>query len=670
MSVGARGVRADPKLFPLDFQQQSATQVAASMEGVTVNISQKGETSFYSFVSTTSISGPQTAARKFSELFKSTTVKCTDPYLKLIAKMWSKRAGERDVAVRYDQRKRCPGGVEGEIDRIVITGTPMNVASFLQRMWDEHQKLSREFVTLSLTRNLQKLMEHNDPSVQVLQSLMGQDRAFACSQGLLVRRCDIARVQDALRPALAQGLSALRCNHCGGPATHTILQCGHKYCRDCFHALIREDAPVPMRCSVPNCEKRLLHRDFVHDPGAAEKIILRQIIPEKHRIACCRACHEGVLVARICDTDPLTACNHCGQRGCAFCEVSSDFHDNVSCKVAKEQDKQYRERPKLLVALVQNAKKFVKQSWIGISESITNVMENPFLSDLECPAVRSFMYGLRERRFEEAGVFGWHGSGKAEAIVNICWTNLDVHRRSGQVHGPGEYFAPSPTVSLAYSRGTGHMLTFFCFHGPQFSSHGNYCYVEDNPSNDVMFQLPLLIVSFGTSSVPLDFNVRRDPLDAPATPFRFRWEDDNGTFHVYPNEYSVKLEAAYHDGGGCILRGVVRCVDDEPTDYEVDFCSMTQTNARTGNKSRMDRVCILGSSFQYTFQYLDGGQWSNYDPADQSKMNKEFELYRQGKTSGVFSLHPVGRGEEYSIDFRQSCQVNKESKAKKAIRRN
>ena len=51
----------------------------------------------------------------------------------------------------------------------------------------------------------------------------------------------------------------------------------------------------------------------------------------------------------------------------------------------------------------------------------------------------------------------FHGTSPS-SIQSICQNGYDPSRRSGQSYGPGEYFATTPDISLAYCRGGKKML--------------------------------------------------------------------------------------------------------------------------------------------------------------------------------------------------------------------
>lgn len=49
-------------------------------------------------------------------------------------------------------------------------------------------------------------------------------------------------------------------------------------------------------------------------------------------------------------------------------------------------------------------------------------------------------------------IMAFHGT-QAANIDNICKNGYNTSLRTGQAHGPGEYFATTPDISLSYCRG-------------------------------------------------------------------------------------------------------------------------------------------------------------------------------------------------------------------------
>jgi hypothetical protein len=63
---------------------------------------------------------------------------------------------------------------------------------------------------------------------------------------------------------------------------------------------------------------------------------------------------------------------------------------------------------------------------------------------------------------DQSVITAFHGTPEAN-IDAICRTGLDPNRRSGQAHGPGEYFATNATTSLGFVTPSVHGLVVYTF---------------------------------------------------------------------------------------------------------------------------------------------------------------------------------------------------------------
>ena len=155
-----------------------------------------------------------------------------------------------------------------------------------------------------------------------------------------------------------------------------------------------------------------------------------------------------------------------------------------------------------------------------------SVIPNPGLT-AGCPADTRFRGGMQLLRATgvSSGFFAWHGTAPA-AIAPICDTGFDPKRRSGQVHGPGEYFGVDPEVSLSYCKGGGYMIVAFLLRGPHLKTQPGFCHVVDNPKDWVAsFSVPVLVVGFGDPAPPSPFPVGLYGMtEGWQTPFRWHWK--------------------------------------------------------------------------------------------------------------------------------------------------
>ena len=90
-------------------------------------------------------------------------------------------------------------------------------------------------------------------------------------------------------------------------------------------------------------------------------------------------------------------------------------------------------------------------------------------------------------------ILAFHGTPEAN-IQSICTNGFDPTKRSGQAHGPGEYFAKTPDTPMQYCQGGKKMLLCELLLGQEnyhHTMHGDYV-VMKNPDHD----LPRFIVEF------------------------------------------------------------------------------------------------------------------------------------------------------------------------------
>jgi hypothetical protein len=153
-------------------------------------------------------------------------------------------------------------------------------------------------------------------------------------------------------------------------------------------------------------------------------------------------------------------------------------------------------------------------------------------------------------------------------------------------------------------------------------------------------------------------------------PFRFRWQENNGQFFRYPDEYSRQLNIAYEQGeSATVLKSVVRFLDDQPQDYRIDFKTMTQMNTSSRYVRRIDREMIDQGPVECMFEYLnEHNAWVAYDTTDQAHINQAFNAYRLGGP-GTVSMHLAGRPEIYRLNFAAAKQTNMNSNTDRSMRR-
>ncbi|CAF2702150.1 unnamed protein product [Rotaria sp. Silwood2] len=210
------------------------------------------------------------------------------------------------------------------------------------------------------------------------------------------------------------------------------------------------------------------------------------------------------------------ACLTCGRNVCPKCQVIDDeLHVERTCAQLVEEKK----RREFLTQLFEAAKKFVQDDGPTDSQMVPigQIDENPYLEK---------QYKSLKR------VFAYHGT-VSQAMVPICQIGFDPKRRSGQVHGPGEYFGVVAKMSHGYSQRSrkhlqsSQMIIAYIIRGAYLKTVQNFCYVIMNPTDwKYAFNLPVLIVIYGeseyspTSPFPIPIPNYADDEQSYVAPFR------------------------------------------------------------------------------------------------------------------------------------------------------
>ena len=154
--------------------------------------------------------------------------------------------------------------------------------------------------------------------------------------------------------------------------------------------------------------------------------------------------------------------------------------------------------------------------------TMNELILNPCLKD-SCSAAQRFLEGAQSLA-HVAGIpstklssplinhgikvtYAFHGT-SAAAIGPICCRGFDTNRRSGQAHGPGEYFAEDPKISDGYSRQSNSLLVCAIVESVSPRHSGvvsrpvnNYVVVNNprgTPDPDRSFAVPVGIASWKT----------------------------------------------------------------------------------------------------------------------------------------------------------------------------
>ncbi len=162
-------------------------------------------------------------------------------------------------------------------------------------------------------------------------------------------------------------------------------------------------------------------------------------------------------------------------------------------------------------------------------------------------------------------------------------------------------------------------------------------------------------------------SVLREPSTAPVAtgqmvPAHFdtctwSWLEEHGSFLPYPPDVSRRLTLEYSQNP----QGSVY-ISIRGNTYIVNFATMTQTNASSGNQRRVQRSSDSQLTAQVQWYYTDDkGQLSPYKPED----SKAIEAMWQSRIPQPLQI----AGNSYMIDFNTMCQINVKSTYKRSIHR-
>lgn len=314
--------------------------------------------------------------------------------------------------------------------------------------------------------------------------------------------------------------------------------------------------------------------------------------------------------------------------------------------------------------------------------------------------MQRFCLGLKRVGIKEAknGFFAWHGTSTDQGVIGICHDGFDPKRRSGQAYGPGEYFGQLSTVSHGYAGGSNRMIVAFLLRVPETSTHGNFCYVVNNPTDwSSAYNLPLLVVTYQNNIPPMQFiRTNKVPCDLlnneptmgipqnklaeqssswkPA--FRWYWDND-GKFTPYTDSVNALFEGNYENfvrnrvSSQFTTPPIIRYLDDVPQTYFVDFLRMMQKNTKTGYERGIQRNKVDLPVINGRWQFLnEKGDWQNFENFAIGQIENAFRQYHNGTGAGYLrGLVFPGRPETYTIDFIHGKQINESAGTSKEIRR-
>ena len=134
----------------------------------------------------------------------------------------------------------------------------------------------------------------------------------------------------------------------------------------------------------------------------------------------------------------------------------------------------------------------------------------------------------------------------------------------------------------------------------------------------------------------------------------WQWCNDQGSFSYYSSDVSSKLTTAYQSNPKGSFQISIR-----GTMYNIDFAKMVQINHTTGYSRPIVSMLSAASDIQWVYQ--DGSTFLPYTAED----SKALESMYQSNSPRSLGI----RGNTYTFDFNQMCQVNVSSGYKRQIDR-
>eukprot|EP00029_Vermamoeba_vermiformis_P009953 TRINITY_DN512_c0_g2_i1.p1 TRINITY_DN512_c0_g2~~TRINITY_DN512_c0_g2_i1.p1 ORF type:complete len:2506 (-),score=-35.58 TRINITY_DN512_c0_g2_i1:398-7915(-) len=640
---------------------------------------------------------------------------------------WAEQLG---VKVKLlENRKNRPG--TPRVWGLSINGPQIAQGQLMSKIGDYSDSFSQRYVVAELEAEASCLFQNkrigesklialekdlnNGTSAQFWRQLGGVEiyvPAGIAQASTIIAKCQqvISQVLKDYGHAEAKPSACVFCRKSGIRSLHI---CGHKFCTDCIVAAVQQSAATgtfPISC--PRCQTRVAIQDIrdslpasIYEEACHSSALAYLRANHSHPLGLCPVPECGALVPRA---QGYSICTSCGNGICLQCRTKNDdLHKGLDCAQYRRQLCKHRS----LDQLIEQAKKFVETNWSAKLGDASRIDPNPGLVR-GCPAIQRYCRGALQAGGMDAiknGFFAWHGTSES-AVAAICHDGFDPGRRSGQAYGVGEYFGQTAEVSQGYCQGS-RMLVAHLLRVSQTSTHGNFCYVVNNPKDwHLAYNLPVLVVTFGNPLATYPSFILSDPSPVPLflqdgeqdgvdysldaisgfrgdrlikgprhynTPFRWHWQKDDGNFEPYPDNLNHKIEESYvlyQTGKGSHVFNtgfIVRYVDDQPSEYLLDFSCNTQTRVATGyvrglHRKRVDEVAAQGARWEY--QTLNG-KWRRFESLVQGLLDRNYRAYIDGHGPALCTLQFPGRPEIYALDFVVGEQTNTTSETKRAIRR-
>ena len=427
-----------------------------------------------------------------------------------------------DLGIQADENKA----------RVKVYGGSINIGAFMKHLGDDFDDFSKRIHLFNLSSTVALLFERNLVGVSKLEKLKKKYEADSVFFGyeksnviLYVEKSSkfaaniqpLERKFERLLKKLQNDSDAFvesQCVFCGENDNLKIFSlCGHKYCTGCISFFAIQTKAFPIQC--PKCFTNIKVEDLSSSISKKEKEQLVQNAIEFYlqtnsiSLRFCPLECKGLV-----DTSKgFSVCQTCKKEVCGKCGSSNILHAKRTCEQLSKVIENAEMNKKLLNKLFEKAHEFVKGNWRSDQglNPIQFIKRNENLMN-ELSSIRKlFDAGCKQLQINdilENGFFGFHGSCE-EAIKPICEEGFDPNRRSGQVHGPGEYFGVNADVSHAYCKQGNLMIISFILKGPFVKTVENFCYVVNNPNDQkITYSIPVLVVNFKIKT-EIDFGLSK-----------------------------------------------------------------------------------------------------------------------------------------------------------------
>ncbi len=240
------------------------------------------------------------------------------------------------------------------------------------------------------------------------------------------------------------------------------------------------------------------------------------------------------------------------------------------------------------------------------------------------------------------------------------------------------------------------MLVSFILRVPELSTHTNFCYVVDNPTDwSYAFCLPVLVVNYQNKrqqqvslkqGTPVALGIECDrslPINCGEQStkmwksiFRWNWQKDDSSFELYTDQANEVIERQYaeyqcgHQPAVFTTPPIRRYVNDQLQTYIIDFVNNTQKNSSTGYMRQIMRQKMETFAYQGTLWYFanENSVWTPFESIMQGTIEQSFRKYVDGIGPAVIrGMHFPGRPESYTVDFVSGTQTNELSNTSRDI---